>query len=225
MTFDGVSAEFQVQSSTEISAVVPAGAGDGQIGVTVGGATVVSSAPFDVDPTLSGFAPQSGTPGTTVVLTGSGLGEANGVELNGAPLSFQVESSTTVSVVIPAGATSGPISVTTPGGAAASPTNFQVVAAPDFGISALPTGRGRGNADRYLLSISSLNGFSGPVQLSVSGLPSGSSAAFSANPAVTSSVLSISVPRRRDAGGTYTVTIIGTSGNLIHTAQIQVEGR
>src|SRR5260370_1033674 len=62
-------------------------------------------------------------------------------------------------------------------------------------------------------------GFSGNVNLTGSGLPSGVSASFGTNPATTSSLLTLSATGTTTVG-TYTVTIAGTSGSLSGTATI-----
>ena len=67
----------------------------------------------------------------------------------------------------------------------------------------------------YTVTVNELNGFSGSVTLSVSGLPSGFSSSFSPNPAGSSSTLKITAPRSTRRTVTFTVT--GTSGSLVHT--------
>src|SRR5260370_734991 len=62
-------------------------------------------------------------------------------------------------------------------------------------------------------------GFSGNVNLTGSGLPSGVSASFGTNPATTSSLLTLSATGTTTVG-TYTVTIAGTSGSLSGTAAV-----
>lgn len=94
-------------------------------------ASITASAP---PPTVTGFSPTSGSAGTAVVVSGTNLSAASAVTFNGlAAGSFTADSSTQITAVVPAGATSGPIGVTTPGGSAASAANFTVTAA-----SALP---------------------------------------------------------------------------------------
>jgi hypothetical protein len=77
----------------------------------------------------------------------------------------------------------------------------------------------RGNAVNYNVAVSDVGGFSGPVSLSVSGLPAGASANF--NPASVigsgSSTLSVSTSSATPLGS-YTLTITGVSGAVTHTA-------
>lgn len=78
---------------------------------------------FDVVdiPTISGISPTTGHAPNTVVITGTNLTGATAVSFNGtnAP-TYTVDSATQITVTVPSGATTGPISVTTPGGTATS---------------------------------------------------------------------------------------------------------
>jgi hypothetical protein len=95
--------------------------------------------------------------------------------------------------------------------------------APDFSIAATPSSQTvtAGNGTSYTATVTALNGFSGSVSLSVSGLPTGASGSF--NPASVagsgSSTLSVTTTTNT-APGTYTVTVTGTSGSLVHTATV-----
>src|SRR5205814_8238249 len=64
-----------------------------------------------------------------------------------------------------------------------------VTTPPDFRLSASPASLSvaPGGSTSYTVTITPTGGFSGPVSLSVSGLPSGASASFTPNPATTSS--------------------------------------
>ena len=76
---------------------------------------------------ISGFAPASGPVGSSVVISGSGLYGSN-VFFNGTPVSsYPSVSGTSLTVVVPAGATTGLITLTGPGGAASTSTAFTVV--------------------------------------------------------------------------------------------------
>jgi hypothetical protein len=79
-------------------------------------------------PVISSVAPPAGPEGTVVVITGMGFFGATAVRFNGttAP-GFVVNSATRISVSVPVGATTGPLSVTTPVGTATSVAIFTVV--------------------------------------------------------------------------------------------------
>ena len=96
---------------------------------------------------------------------------------------------------------------------------------PDFSITASPASQTvtAGGGTSYTATITALGGFTGTVNFSVSGLPSGASGSFS--PAsVTgsgSSTLSVSTSTTTPAG-TYTLTITGTSGTLVHSTTVRL---
>ena len=65
--------------------------------------------------------------GRSVAIIGSGLTGASAVEFNDVSAeSFTVDSDTQITVVVPAGASTGPVTVTTPGGTGTSSTDFVV---------------------------------------------------------------------------------------------------
>ena len=63
------------------------------------------------------------------------------------------------------------------------------------------------------IAVNDVNGFTGSVSLAASGLPSGVTATFGANPATSSSVVTFNASSSA-ATGTSIVTITGTSGSL-----------
>jgi subtilase family serine protease len=71
------------------------------------------------------------------------------------------------------------------------------------------------------ITINPVNGFSGNVNLTASGLPSGVSALFGTNPASTTSLLTLSASGAA-ATGTFTVTVTGSSGTLSGKATIML---
>jgi glucose/arabinose dehydrogenase len=111
VTFNGLPAAFSVTSDTAIHATVPNGATTGPIGVATPDGTATSASPFTVNFTVSGFSPTSGAPGTSVTINGAGFSFFSTARFNGATASTQVISPTQLHAVVPAGATSGPISV------------------------------------------------------------------------------------------------------------------
>jgi hypothetical protein len=102
------------------------------------------------------------------------------------------------------------------------------IAPADFSISASPSSASvsTGSSVNDTISVGGLNGFSSPVTLACSGLPSGASCAFNpasvspnSNPAT--STLTISTASGT-AANTYNVTITGTSGSLSHNASVSL---
>lgn len=79
-------------------------------------------------PTITSFSPASGPIGTTVTITGTNFDATptnNVVKFNGTDAATPTAvSETSLSVIVPAGATSGLISLTTPAGTAISPVPF-----------------------------------------------------------------------------------------------------
>jgi large repetitive protein len=134
VTFSGVEASFNVQSSHLVTATVPAGATTGKIGVVTDDGSDTSATDFTVSsscapaPSISSFSPSSGPVGTSVTLNGTGLSGARAVKFGGVgATSFSVNASgTKITTTVPSGAVTGKITVTTPGGTATSATNFTV---------------------------------------------------------------------------------------------------
>ena len=126
-----------------------------------------------------------------------------------------------------AGSTAGgPFTVTAASGTVSGTASVTVTSVPaDFSLSVSPTSQSvrAGNAASYTVTINSLNGFAGSVTLSVTGLPSGSTATFTPNPATSTSTLTVQTVR--GVRGTFTLTITGASGSLTHstTAKLTVK--
>ena len=90
----------------------------------------LQAAPGAEQPTITSFAPISGGVGVNVTLTGTKLNGATAVRFNGVSATFAVDSSTRISTIVPAGATTGRITLTTPAGTATSAADFTVQATP-----------------------------------------------------------------------------------------------
>ena len=72
-------------------------------------------------PTITGLSPSSGDAGASIAITGTNLIDATAVHFAGVEAGgYEVRSPTQITAVVPASATTGPISVTTPGGTATS---------------------------------------------------------------------------------------------------------
>ncbi|MEM3697104.1 MAG: CARDB domain-containing protein [Candidatus Bathyarchaeia archaeon] len=102
--------------------------------------------------------------------------------------------------------------------------------APDFSISASPSSVTiqQGSSGSSTITVTSINGFNQPVQLSVSGAPSGVTATLSPSqvtpPAggTATSTLTVSVSTTATTGS-YTLTVTGTSGALNHNTYVSLE--
>jgi hypothetical protein len=101
-----------------------------------------------------------------------------------------------------------------------------VVTAPvvgDFSVTASPASQTvtAGNGTSYTANATGSGGFTGTVNFTAGGLPTGASASF--NPASVSgsgsSTMSVTTTTSTPAG-TYTVTITGTSGSLVHSTTV-----
>jgi len=125
--FNGLAATFMVNSSTQITAAVPANATTGPISVTTPGGTATSATSFTVAPRITSFTPASGAPGTSVAINGANLTGATAVKFNGTSAVFTVNSPVKITATVPAGAASGPITVTTPAGTTTSASSFSVM--------------------------------------------------------------------------------------------------
>ncbi|HET7184318.1 MAG TPA: protease pro-enzyme activation domain-containing protein [Terriglobales bacterium] len=174
-----------------------------------------SSSTITINP-LNGF---SGT----VALSASGLP-------SGVTASFNPASTTgTSTLTFTAGATAvtGSVIVTitgTSGSLTASTTiSLTVTLAPDFYLSASPTSMSiaRGSQQTTNITVVPVNGFNSNVTFSVSGLPKGVSAAFTPNPATSTSTLTLTTSNGANVG-TSTVTITGASGALRHQTTISL---
>jgi hypothetical protein len=84
-------------------------------------------------PTITGFSPPSGSPGTLVAITGTGFTDASDVRFNGASVgagNFIVDSDSQVTATVQNNSSSGPITVVTPNGSATSSTSFSALPPP-----------------------------------------------------------------------------------------------
>lgn len=95
---------------------------------------------------------------------------------------------------------------------------YTSAASPSFTVSASPSTQTvtAGSNTSYTISVLPVNGFTGTVSLTVSGLPTGASGTF--NPSSIGSgsgfsTLNVSTTSST-AAGTYTLTVTGTSGSL-----------
>jgi subtilisin family serine protease len=119
-----------------------------------------------------------------------------------------------------------PLTITGSGGSAThtATATLDVQAPPDFSLTVSPSSRSiaAGDGTTYTVTVGAMNGFAGDVALALDGLPAGVGAA-TYTPAVVqgagSSQLAITTSATAQPG-TYTLTVRGTSGSLVHSAQV-----
>lgn len=131
--FNGTPAvSFVVVSDGTITVTVPVGATSGRVVVSGSGGSSSSARVFTVipavapAPVIASFSPGRGTYGVRVTIRGSGFTGATLVTFNGKRSVFTVANDSTITALVPSGATTGHIAVTTPGGTATSSGTFTV---------------------------------------------------------------------------------------------------
>ncbi len=166
---------------------------------------------------------------STVNLSVSGLPAGAGAGFSPAAVTPSGSSTLTVTTGANTPAGSYPLTITGTGTDAATTTHTfgvtLVVVAPDFTIAASPSllSVSRGHNGTYTVTVTSTNSFNAPVALSVSGVPSGTTASFSptpVTPAANGSATSTLTLHAGTTRGTFTLTIAGTSGSLAHSAKV-----
>ena len=113
VTVGGVTAGYSVVNSHQLRVTVPTAAVTGPIVVVNAGGQATSST-FTVDPKITSFSPSSAHVGSTITISGTGLAGATEVDFGGGVSATPTSSTaTSVHVVVPAGATTGPLTVHT----------------------------------------------------------------------------------------------------------------
>ncbi len=184
--FNGTQANVSTVTATSITTTVPQSATTGPITVTTPQGTATSPTPFTVlpPPSITGFTPSQGKPGTNVTITGQNFDPVaanNQVRFNGVPAGATSATSTTLIVSVPPTATTGFVTVTTAGSTAQSATAFTVISITAFSVTpalvTLPIGESQQVraiatfADQTTLDITSFTtwGTSNPNVASVTG--------------------------------------------------------
>jgi subtilisin family serine protease len=151
-------------------------------------------------------------------------GAPSGVTATLGSTSLSVGSSTSLSVTTTTTMAGGtyPLTITaTSNGATRTGTATLVVNGPDFAVSLSPASltRTQGKAGAYTVATQSLLGFSGTATLSVSGLPPGTTAAFSRSSVTVGASTTLTVtPATTTPVGTYTINVTATNSGRSHTA-------
>jgi hypothetical protein len=133
VTFNGVAGTVVAATLTTLTVAVPTGAVTGRIAVAVAGNTATSAQDFVVAapgvPTITGFTPAAGPPGTAVTVTGTNYNAAPGattVKLNQNTATASAVTTTQFAFTVPAATGSGRIRVATSAGSADSAVDFVV---------------------------------------------------------------------------------------------------
>jgi hypothetical protein len=164
-------------------------------------------------PAVSSFTPTSGSPGTSVTVSGSGFTGTSSVTFNGTAASFTVGSDSQLTATVPSGATSGPIAVTNSAGTGTSAGSFTVTA-----VVAAPT----------ITSISPTSGMVGTsVALTGTGLSGVTSVTFGGGVAAAFTVVSdthvdATVPSGARNGA---ITVSGPNGSATSSQNFRVSKR
>jgi subtilase family serine protease len=217
--------------------------GTGLINALAGGTTQTPAFAISASPASVSVA-QGGSGSSTITTTVSGgfnaavgltaSGQPSGVTVSFNPTSIAAPGAGTsaMSIVVASTVAAGtyPITVTGTGGGithtATVSLTVTAVGAGNFTLSASPTNLTirRGAHGTSTITITKSGGFAGSVTLSASGLGSGTTAAFSPNPATGTSTVTFTASSTATTG-TRTITITGVSGSLTHTTTISLRVR
>ncbi len=145
VTFNGVPASPTSWSNTSLTVPAPSGATTGGVVVTVNGFQT-NGATFRVLPNITAIGPTAGLIGSSVTLSGTTFGQRQGfggVTFNGVSATVQSWSDSSITVLVPSGATPGNVVVTDHQLLTSNGVNFTVTSFPQPAISFLTQPAGR----------------------------------------------------------------------------------
>jgi large repetitive protein len=119
---------INILSNGAVQVTVPGLATTGKIRIDTPAGPAYTTGNFTVLPTIYGFTPIAGPVGTSVTITGANLYGASAVKFNGASVAPSGVTFSQVTAVVPASATTGPISITTTNGSFTNSANFYLPA-------------------------------------------------------------------------------------------------
>lgn len=114
VSFNGISATVTNATTTLLMVTVPEGVESGTIAVTVFGQTAVSEDRFTLTPEITSFEPTTGEAGSLVTITGENFSSTlddNVVKFNDVTATVTIATTTSLVVIVPDGAETGPITV------------------------------------------------------------------------------------------------------------------
>ena len=178
------------------------------------GTTPTPDFSLSASPSSSTVTAGQGTSYAVTLTPSGGFNGAAGLSVSGLPAgangSFSpnpVSSTSTLTVTTSTSTPAGsyPLTITGTSGTLSHQTSVTLVVqglTPDFSVSASPTSRTvkRNGSTTYGVTITRINGFTGSVTLSLTGLPGRTSSSFSPNPATTNSTLTVSTQRKTTRG-------------------------
>jgi len=128
VTFGSVEAQFRPGSDTYLTALVPSGALDGPIIVTMAtGLQVESQQSAQILPRIINLDPSGGSVGSQVAIVGGGFAGTTKVTFGGvAATNYTVVTPALIQATVPTGAKTGKVGVFTPNGSAKSRQTFTV---------------------------------------------------------------------------------------------------
>lgn len=133
--FNNIEAIVSSSTATELKAIVPQGAATGRVKVELNDVFAESPVDFTIKqatgnaPVITGFSPASGAAGVDITITGhhfSTIAGQNNVLINESVATVITADSTSLTVKIPQGAVTGPVTITVEGRATSSQQVFVV---------------------------------------------------------------------------------------------------
>ncbi|HET9282952.1 MAG TPA: protease pro-enzyme activation domain-containing protein [Candidatus Angelobacter sp.] len=219
LTITGTDSVFTHSTTVTLVVSTP----DFSLSVTPSSQTINQGNPTSYTVTLNSISGYSGT-------VSFGLsGQPAGVTFNFAPATVTASGSTVLNIATATTTTPGTYTLTinaTDGTITHTiPVTLVVTPAGDFQISTSIASQtvNPGLSTSYGITVTSLNGFSGAVSLSLSGLPAGATATFNPGSIVGAGTSSLAVSTSPSTpAGVYNMVVTGTSGAIVHTVSVQL---
>lgn len=172
----------------------------------------------------------SATGGFAGTVTLSALGVPNASEASFSPRTVTGSGASVLTIVTSNSTTPGTYNISVRGTSGTTTQSTMVTLVvngtnPDFTIGATPPALSivAGSPGTFTTTVGAVNGFTGSVTLSVSGLPAGATGSFTPSSIVTSGSSSLAITTSASVTpGSYTLTITGTSGSLVHSTTVSL---
>jgi hypothetical protein len=156
-------------------------------------------------------------------------GQPAGVSFNFAPPTLTGSGSTVLNISTATSTVPGnyPLTINASDGTLTHTVSVTLVVTPagDFQMSTSIASQtvNPGQSTGYGITVTSLNGFSGSVALTISGLPAGATATFNPGSIVGAGTSSLAVSTTAATpAGVYNMIVTGTSGSIVHTVGVQL---